>query len=134
MKSVSQNRKNVKSICGFKIYSSGIYSGNYTDLVSKPNSGTEAQTITRPITKTPSLYKVILINDDYTPMEFVILVLQKFFKKAGVEAEVIMLQVHQQGSGVAGVFTFEIAETKVYQVNQYSKANRYPLKCTLEEA
>ncbi len=84
-------------------------------------------------TKTPPLYRVILVNDDYTPMDFVIHVLQKFFLKDLTEATKIMLSVHQKGYGVCGVFTFEIAETKVYQVNQYSKQNRHPLKCVMEK-
>ena len=85
-------------------------------------------------TRTPPMYRVILINDDYTPMDFVIHVLRKFFMKDFEEATKIMLQVHQQGMGVCGVYTYEIAETKVYQVNQYSKQNRHPLKCAMEKA
>jgi ATP-dependent Clp protease adaptor protein ClpS len=95
-----------------------------TTVVSKPKSET----------KTPSLYRVIIMNDDYTPMEFVIHVLQRFFHKDLDEATKIMLQVHHQGSGVCGVFSYEIAETKVYQVNQYARQNRHPLKCTMEKA
>jgi ATP-dependent Clp protease adaptor protein ClpS len=98
--------------------------GPGTIVVSKPKTRT----------KTPPLYRVILMNDDYTPMDFVIHVLQKFFNKDITEATQIMLQVHQKGAGVCGVFTFEIAETKVYQVNQYSRQNRHPLKCTMETA
>lgn len=98
--------------------------------------GAGTATITKPKTrtKTPSLYRVILVNDDFTPMDFVIHVLQKFFQKEYTEATRIMLQVHQQGAGVCGVFTFEIAEMKVYQVNQYARENRHPLKCTMERA
>lgn len=95
-------------------------------------SGTITQEKVR--TKTPALYRVLLLNDDYTPMEFVIHVLQKFFSKEYAEATQIMLQVHQKGAGIAGTFSYEIAETKVYQVNQYAKQNRYPLKSTLEKA
>lgn len=98
-----------------------------------PFESTGVGTLTRPKTKIPSLYKVLLLNDDYTPMDFVTLILKKFFKKTMAEAEQIMMQVHQQGSGVAGVFTFEIAETKVFQVNQYARKHKYPLKCTMEE-
>lgn len=108
---------------------------------SSDNSGDDAggagtATITKPKTrtKTPSLYRVILMNDDFTPMDFVIHVLQKFFQKEYTEATRIMLQVHQQGAGVCGVFAFEIAEMKVHQVNQYSRENRHPLKCTMERA
>ncbi len=89
--------------------------------------------ITQPRTKTPSMYRVLLLNDDFTPMDFVILILQKFFAKNMTEATKIMLQVHQQGAGVAGVFTYEIAETKVYQVNQFAKQHQHPLKCTMEK-
>jgi ATP-dependent Clp protease adaptor protein ClpS len=94
-----------------------------TVVISKPKSET----------RTPALYRVIIMNDDYTPMDFVIHVLQKFFNKDIPEATKIMLQVHQQGAGICGIFTYEIAETKVYQVNQYSRQNRHPLKCTMEK-
>ncbi len=97
------------------------------------DSGVRTAPITRPRTKTPSMYRVLLLNDDFTPMDFVIHVLQKFFAKNMTEATTIMLQVHQQGAGVAGVFTYEIAETKVYQVNQAAKQNKHPLKCTMEK-
>lgn len=85
-------------------------------------------------TKTPSFYRVLLLNDDYTPMDFVIHILQKFFSKDLEQATQIMLQVHHKGAGTCGVFPFDIAETKVYHVNQYSRQNRHPLKCTLEKA
>ena len=92
--------------------------------------------VTRPRTqtKTPSLYKVILLNDDYTPMEFVVHTLQKFFSKNTEEATQIMLDVHQKGSGIAGVYSYEVAETKVFQVNQYSKQKKHPLKTIFEKA
>ena len=80
----------------------------------------QSNTVVQPHNKTkrPSMYKVILLNDDYTPMDFVIFVLKKFFRKSDVEATSIMLQVHNQGSGLAGIYTAEIAETKVFQVNK----------------
>ncbi len=81
----------------------------------------------------PSLYKVILLNDDYTPMDFVIHVLKKFFNKTETEAYDIMMAVHTQGSGVAGVFSFEIAEMKSAQVNMYSRKNEHPLKSVIEK-
>jgi ATP-dependent Clp protease adaptor protein ClpS len=87
----------------------------------------------KPVTKRPSLYKVLLLNDDFTPMEFVILVLKRFFSKSQTEAEKIMLEVHNQGAGVAGVFTFEVAETKVFLVNEFSRRKRHPLKCIMEK-
>ena len=90
-------------------------------------------TKTRPKTKKPSLYKVLLLNDDYTPMEFVEHVLQKYFGKSREDANRIMLHVHQKGVGVCGVYTFEIAETKVTQVMDFSRANNHPLQCTMEK-
>lgn len=92
-------------------------------------------TILKPkqVTKRPPLYKVLLLNDDFTPMEFVILVLKRFFSKSQVEAEKIMLEVHNQGAGVAGVFTFEVAETKVFVVNEFSRRQKHPLKCIMEK-
>ena len=97
--------------------------------------GTGTATITEPKsrTKTPPMYRVILMNDDFTPMDFVIHVLQKFFSKDITEATKIMLEIHHKGSGMCGVFTYEIAETKVYQVNQYSRQNKHPLKCVMEK-
>jgi ATP-dependent Clp protease adaptor protein ClpS len=83
--------------------------------------------------KHPSMYRVLLLNDDFTPMDFVVHVLKKFFKKTDPEANEIMLKVHTAGKGVAGVYTFEIAEMKVEQVNIYSKRHRHPLKTVSEE-
>ncbi len=83
--------------------------------------------------KRPNLYSVILHNDDYTTMDFVIEVLRRFFNKNQVEAEQLMLKVHQQGWATCGVFTMEIAETKVHQVTQYAKEHGHPLKCSYEE-
>ena len=85
-------------------------------------------------TKRPAMYKVLLLNDDYTPMEFVIHVLQKFFRLDGDKATQIMLHVHTKGVGVCGVFTFEVAETKVSMVMDYARKHQHPLQCTLEEA
>ncbi len=81
----------------------------------------------------PPLYKIIMHNDDYTTMEFVILVLKKFFLKSDGQANEIMLSVHQKGSGICGTYTFEVAETKIIHVNRFSKENGHPLKVTLEE-
>ena len=85
-------------------------------------------------TKKPSMYKVVMLNDDYTPMEFVIHVLERFFSKTRDEATNIMLHVHQKGAGVCGVFSFEIAETKVVQVMDCARENQHPLQCTIEKA
>jgi ATP-dependent Clp protease adaptor protein ClpS len=90
-------------------------------------------TKTRPKTKKPSLYKVLLLNDDYTPMEFVVLVLERFFNKGREEATRIMLHVHQKGVGICGVYTYEIAETKVAQVMDFSRQHQHPLQCTMEK-
>ncbi|HKV96758.1 MAG TPA: ATP-dependent Clp protease adapter ClpS [Gammaproteobacteria bacterium] len=88
----------------------------------------------KPRLKKPPLYKVVLLNDDYTPMEFVVEVLQTFFRLDRSRATQIMLHVHTRGKGVCGVFTYEIAETKAAQVNDYSREHQHPLLCTLEEA
>lgn len=90
-------------------------------------------TKTKPKTKKPSLYKVLLLNDDYTPMEFVIHVLQRFFNKNMEEATKIMLHVHQNGVGICGVFTYEVAETKVTQVVDLARQHQHPLQCTMEK-
>jgi ATP-dependent Clp protease adaptor protein ClpS len=91
-------------------------------------------TRTRPKTKKPSNYKVLLLNDDYTPMEFVVLVLQRYFSMGIEDATRVMLQVHQQGVGICGIFTYEVAETKVAQVIDFARENQHPLQATLEKA
>ena len=88
----------------------------------------------RPKLKRPRMYKVILLNDDYTPMEFVVHVLEYFFGLSRDKATQVMLHVHTRGKGVCGVFTYEIAETKVANVNDYSREHQHPLMCTMEEA
>ena len=90
-------------------------------------------TRTKPKTKKPSMYKVLLLNDDYTPMEFVVYVLKHFFNKRNEEATRIMLHVHQRGVGVCGVYSYEVAETKVTQVMDFARENEHPLQCTLEK-
>ena len=90
-------------------------------------------TKTRPKTKKPSLYKVLLLNDDYTPMEFVVHILERFFNKNRQEATRIMLHVHRRGVGICGVYTYEIAETKVTQVMDFARQHQHPLQCTLEK-
>ena len=91
-------------------------------------------TRTRPRTKKPSNYKVLMLNDDYTPMEFVVLCLQRFFRMDMEAATRVMLHVHQKGVGVCGTFTYEVAETKVSQVMDFAQQNQHPLQCTLEKA
>ncbi|MEK9684167.1 MAG: ATP-dependent Clp protease adapter ClpS [Rhodospirillaceae bacterium] len=88
---------------------------------------------TKPVTKKPSMYRVLMLNDDYTPMEFVVMVLERFFSKSSDEAVTIMLHVHQKGVGVCGVYSYEIAETKVDQVMDLARENHHPLQCTLEK-
>jgi len=97
----------------------------------RPSTG--VVTRTRPKTQKPSMYKVLLLNDDYTPMEFVVHVLQKFFYKDAEDAARIMLHVHQKGVGVCGVYPFDVAETKVTQVIDYARQNEHPLQATLEK-
>ena len=97
-------------------------------------TGLGVATRTRTRTKKPSLYKVLLLNDDYTPMEFVVLVLQRFFRMTMEDATRVMLHVHQKGVGVCGVFTYEVAESKVAQVIDFARENQHPLQCTLEKA
>ena len=94
-----------------------------TDLVTK----------TKPKTKKPNLYKVLILNDDYTPMEFVVFVLERFFSKGREEATRIMLHVHHKGVGICGVYTYEIAETKVAQVMDLARQHGHPLQCTMEK-
>ena len=88
---------------------------------------------TRVNTKKPSMYKVLMLNDDYTPMEFVIHVLESFYNKAHEEATQIMLHVHQKGVGTCGVYTYEIAETKVNQTMDLAQQHQHPLQCTIEK-
>ncbi len=88
---------------------------------------------TRPATKKPAMYKVLMLNDDYTPMEFVVHVLERFFQKTRDEATRIMLHVHRRGVGVCGVYTYEVAETKVTQVMDLARQNQHPLQCTIEK-
>jgi ATP-dependent Clp protease adaptor protein ClpS len=90
-------------------------------------------TATKPKTKKPSMYKVLLLNDDYTPMEFVVHVLERFFRKSQEEATKIMLHVHQRGVGICGVYPYEVAESKVTQVVDFARKHQHPLQCTLEK-
>jgi ATP-dependent Clp protease adaptor protein ClpS len=97
------------------------------------DSRTGLITRTRTKTQRPSLYKVLLLNDDYTPMDFVVYVLEHFFNKPSEEATRIMLHVHQKGVGVCGVYTYEVAETKVAQVMNFARQHQHPLQCTMEK-
>lgn len=101
-------------------------------LDSDEQIGLATRTRTKP--KKPSQFKVLMLNDDYTPMEFVVIVLKRFFSMDLEQATRIMLHVHQRGVGVCGIFPYEIAETKVNQVMDFARANQHPLQCTLEKA
>lgn len=97
----------------------------------EPNIGVVVKA--RPKTRKPAMYKVLMLNDDYTPMEFVVHVLERFFQKTRDEATRIMMHVHRRGVGVCGVFTYEVAETKVTQVMDLARQNQHPLQCTIEK-
>ena len=97
----------------------------------RPGTGTVVKT--RPKTKKPSMYRVLLLNDDYTPMEFVVHVLERFFNKSREAATEIMLHVHHRGVGVCGVYTYEVAETKVTQTIDFARRHQHPLQCTMEK-
>jgi ATP-dependent Clp protease adaptor protein ClpS len=99
---------------------------------SENQTGVATKTRTKP--KKPSQFKVLMLNDDYTPMEFVVLVLKRFFSMDLEQATRVMLHVHQKGVGVCGIFPYEIAETKVNQVMDFARKNQHPLQCTLEKA
>jgi len=99
----------------------------------KGETGTGIITRTRAKTKRPQLYKVLLLNDDYTPMEFVVHVLERFFNKGREEATRIMLHVHHNGVGMCGVFTYEVAETKVTHVMDFARKHQHPLQCVMEK-
>jgi ATP-dependent Clp protease adaptor protein ClpS len=107
--------------------------GNTRKSDEDGGTGTGVGVKTRPKTKKPALYKVLMLNDDYTPMEFVVHVLERFFGKSHQEATQIMLHVHRRGVGVCGVYTFEVAESKVNQVIDYARRHQHPLQCTLEK-
>ena len=98
------------------------------------DTGVGIATRTRTKTKQPTPYRVLMLNDDYTPMEFVVLCLQQFFRMSIEDATRVMFHVHQKGVGVCGVFSYEVAETKVSQVMDFARQNQHPLQCTLEKA
>ena len=108
-------------------------SDNNDDGGDDADRGTSVITRTKPKTKKPSLYRVLLLNDDYTPMEFVVHVLERFFQKDRDQATRIMLHVHNHGVGECGVYTYEVAETKVTQVMDFARQNQHPLQCVMEK-
>lgn len=104
-------------------HNNGTDSDKQSGLLLKP----------RPKTKKPAMYKVLLLNDDYTPMEFVVHILESFFSKNRQEATDVMLHVHRRGVGLCGIFTYEIAESKVQKVMDFARQNEQPLQCTMEK-
>lgn len=110
-----------------------IHMAQDDDDKSGSTPGVGLATRTRPKTQKPSLYKVLLLNDDYTPMEFVVHVLERFFGLNHAQAFDIMLTVHKKGLAVVGVFSAEIAETKVSQVMDFARRHQHPLQCTMEK-
>ena len=127
-------RKVLVTLGGAASHRRGLRMQNGSDKGNGPGRGTAVITRTRPKTRRPSLYRVLILNDDYTPMEFVVMVLQRFFNMDIEQATQVMLHVHQQGVGVCGVFSYEVAETKVNQVMDAARQNQHPLQCTLEKA
>ncbi len=101
--------------------------------IGRPGEDTGTLTKSKPKTKKPSMYKVLLLNDDYTPMEFVIVVLMRIFGMPQENATEVMMHVHRRGVGVCGVYPFEVAETKVTQVVDFARRNEHPLQCTMEK-
>ena len=111
-----------------------MMAGPHKDGEGEGGTGVGVATRTRTRTKKPSLYKVLMLNDDYTPMEFVVLCLQRFFRMGIEDATRVMLHVHQKGVGVCGVFSHEVAETKATQVVDFARQHQHPLQCTIEKA
>ena len=103
------------------------------DRKDVPDGESGVVTKTKPKTKRPPLYKVLLLNDDYTPMEFVVMVLERFFGLSHAQSFEVMLTVHKKGVAVVGVFSYEIAETKVTQVMDFAQRHQHPLQCTMEK-
>jgi ATP-dependent Clp protease adaptor protein ClpS len=118
---------------GAPAYAPAMAAGEPPRRGGSDNPGIAVITRTKTQTKRPSLYRVLLLNDDYTPMEFVVHVLERFFNKGREEANVIMMHVHQNGVGECGVFTYEVAETKVTQVMDFARKHQHPLQCVMEK-
>ncbi len=116
-----------------------VMTGREPDIMAAPKNGagdgagTAVATKAKPKAKKPNLYRVLLLNDDYTPMEFVVHVLERFFNKNRDEATQVMLHVHQHGVGECGIFTYEVAETKVTQVMDFARRHQHPLQCVMEK-
>jgi ATP-dependent Clp protease adaptor protein ClpS len=108
----------------------GLIRSQNKNFTEDPQTGTVVENEHK--LEAPKMFKVLLLNDDFTPMDFVVLVLRRFFGKTEEEASKIMLEVHHKGAGVAGVYSLEIAEMKSLQVSQFARQNQHPLKCTVE--
>ena len=115
------------------ITGAGVYDSNEDDWDNDYDDGLAVEE-QKPKLKPPKQYKVLVINDDFTPMEFVVQVLTMFFSMDEAKATRVMMAVHTKGKGICGIFSHEIAETKVDQVNEFSRLNQHPLMCTMEEA
>ncbi len=105
---------------------------NNPDGPGSPDAGTGLAVKPKPKTRKPALYRVLMLNDDYTPMEFVIHILERFFRKNREEATKIMFHIHRRGVGLCGVFPHDVAETKVTQVMDFARKHQHPLQCTME--
>jgi ATP-dependent Clp protease adaptor protein ClpS len=123
------------AVGGCPSLTAGGYGRQMSDSDRRDNAGPNTGVVVkaRPKTRKPAMYKVLMLNDDYTPMEFVVHVLERFFQKSREEATRIMLHVHRRGVGVCGVYTYEVAETKVTQVMDLARQNQHPLQCTIEK-
>ena len=123
----------LRSATGFDMSSRAVPLRMSDDDANDDDGDVSLALKTRPKTKRPPLYKVMLLNDDYTPMEFVVAVLERFFSMNHAQAFEIMLTVHKKGLAVVGVFSHEIAETKVMQVMDFAQQHQHPLQCTMEK-
>ena len=128
-----EERKALDRFGGAAIKERATRMQNGDDRGNGPGRGTAVITRTKAKTKKPSLYRVLILNDDYTPMEFVVHVLERFFQKDREAATRIMLHVHNHGVGECGIYTFEVAETKVSQVMDFARQNQHPLQCVMEK-
>ena len=126
-------RPNIETAMGALAPQAGGPDQDDEDVTGGTGTGTGTVVKTRPKTKKPSMYRVLLLNDDYTPMEFVVHVLERFFNKSREAATEIMLHVHHRGVGVCGVYTYEVAETKVTQTIDFARRHQHPLQCTMEK-
>jgi len=131
-------RTEIKVMVGYGEYLIEVERAVMSDIEKRNNDNGDGPATgvvvrAKPKTKKPSMYKVLMLNDDYTPMEFVVHILERFFSKNREEATRIMLHVHRRGVGVCGIYTYEVAEHKVTQVMDFARQHQHPLQCTLEK-